>query len=329
MADDERDKALAAPAGGTDAQSPRVESEPEPDEIITPESLGVPDGRVPRPRGRPRKPDHLLKRPRREPGAPPRKRGPKRKAWSKLRWSRREPHRPQSTPEASAEWLAKEKQAALDAVERRKRLEEQESTEVIRQPSASEALIPVYTGALAAHRDGTPIPVERLAVVDELLRRCTPHHLVEQSLSTQWKVPRSQIKDMIAAVYRDWRDVAFALTGPDAVTAARDRLRVRFEDFFTRCMAPDATRAGPDYRSALQALDRMARLDGAYEATTVKIQSTPELHRSPEAIRERLKELAHNPEVRARLEAMGFRVSESKDDIIDVTPSAAGEGESE
>lgn len=152
------------------------------------------------------------------------------------------------------------------------------------------------------------IPIARLAWVEEQLRKCRSHYLIEQDGSKQFGVTRRTIRYWIMIVYQEWEEIS-----RETRPFARIRMLAAFEDFYLQAMERGIVQAdgtvNPDYKAALQALDRLSRLEGCYEPEKLTIETTGSNLKSPDAIKSRIAELLKNPEIAARLDKLGIKLS--------------------
>jgi hypothetical protein len=157
---------------------------------------------------------------------------------------------------------------------------------------------PMQVAASQAPRGKLGPAPDRLRKVEAMLRDMKSHHVIEQELASEFKVTRDTVRRWITIVYAHWAKEADQ-TRPHA----RQRLREGFLRFYDQAMA-----AG-DLKSAVQALDRLARIDGAYEPERIEVDTgTP--FRTLDTFDSRMAQLAQNPEVRAALAARGLVIGD-------------------
>lgn len=178
---------------------------------------------------------------------------------------------------------------------------------------------------------GSPTPVPpfkspkrldrvKLIATEKLLRECKAHSVIEEKLSQTYGVTRRTVRDWIMLVYAEWDRVAKA-TAPHA----RTRMRAAFEDFFAKAMDEDATEKGPDYKAALQALDRLARLDGVYEPERLTIETgTP--FKDVDSLKARMADLLTRPDIQAALASMGHAPGGQHGSGNSGSPTSGGAG---
>lgn len=144
---------------------------------------------------------------------------------------------------------------------------------------------------------------ERLEAVERMLRECQSHSVIEQILAARFGVTRGTVRLWIHEVYKQLGEQA-----EDLRPFAREKLREAFVEFYQRAMAPTATEKGPDYKAALQALDRLARLDGCYEPEKLVIDAGQGSYRTAEHVKSRMEELLQNPEILEKMKALGIKI---------------------
>jgi len=155
--------------------------------------------------------------------------------------------------------------------------------------------------------------------VEELLKNMTSLSEIRQVCAREFGCQESTVASYIALIYAKWRSIA-----EQHAPAARDQMREAFVRFYERAMAPDATEKGPDYKAALQALDRIARVDGVYEPAKLSIETSGLSGLGGAAgVEARIKSLMADPAIASKLAAMGVNLSAPKVD----KPAPVSEGD--
>lgn len=97
-------------------------------------------------------------------------------------------------------------------------------------------------------------PPERLAAVDQLLRRCVPHWTIERELSSKWNISATVVRRYIQEVYAQW--AVFAKMRNKETEY--EQIRLSIQDVVAKAFAKS------ELKTALFALDRLARLGGHF-----------------------------------------------------------------
>lgn len=109
------------------------------------------------------------------------------------------------------------------------------------------------------------MPKERLDIVDQMLRKCLSHSAICAVLGRQWDITPRQVQNYMRKVYERW--------DADAKATLVDRVHLRrgqLEGVLEAAMAQQP----PDLRAAVAALDRLCRVDGAYEPVRVAVSGS-------------------------------------------------------
>lgn len=114
---------------------------------------------------------------------------------------------------------------------------------------------------------GTPgaVPRERLDAIRIALGKCWSHGKIYALFSKQWSVTRQTIYNYVQRVYEE-----MAEEDKEARPHRKQRIRESLEEFYDRAMQEDKTHE-PNFPAAIQALDRLARIDGCYEPERIEM----------------------------------------------------------
>lgn len=132
---------------------------------------------------------------------------------------------------------------------------------------------------------------QRLARVSDLLAQMVPAREIRERLAAQWGVCPSTVENYIALAYQD-----LAKLGQLGKSARKDQLRDAFSEFYRAALDIG------DFRSASVALDRLAKIEGAYEPEKIDVSgSVGETLNNPSNIRDRMAKLLENPELLSKI----------------------------
>lgn len=112
-------------------------------------------------------------------------------------------------------------------------------------------------GKVGGHR---AIPRSRLDAIEAALGRVLPHSIIERKFATEWKITRRQVRRYISKVYEEWEEQA-----KENRATHRSALRWAFQDIYQKSYSDQ------EWGMALQALDRIGRLDGCYAPDKVEV----------------------------------------------------------
>lgn len=121
-------------------------------------------------------------------------------------------------------------------------------------------------------RNGKRLVPERLRVIDQMLHQCYTHSAIVAVCSQQWGIGTRQVRNYIKRVYQQWDE--------DARKTLVDRVHLRrkqLEGVLEVAMQQEP----PDLRAAVQALDRLCRIDNAFAPEQVNniISHADDIHR--------------------------------------------------
>lgn len=142
-----------------------------------------------------------------------------------------------------------------------------------------------------AKRGIRPRTEERLRATERVLAEGHPSRVAVDILAKQFNVSEYAVRSWISQVYARWTAQAEA-DRPHRHAEAREMLRHAYRT------AADAGDHGP----AVQALDRLCRLEGVYAPPETKLQINTAVALgvdNPDSIRGRIRELLNRPEVAA------------------------------
>jgi len=106
--------------------------------------------------------------------------------------------------------------------------------------------------------------LERMDLVEAALAKLHRHKVIEKQFSALWNISRTQVRKYIALVYEEWKQRADAGdTGKE-----RHRLRAALQDLYVT-----AVNSG-DLNAAVNAADRLCRLDGLFSPQQLVIGAT-------------------------------------------------------
>lgn len=154
-----------------------------------------------------------------------------------------------------------------------------------------------------------------------MLRQCNHLSDVKRQLAGEFQVTEATVQGWIALVWAMWRKQAEAQSPHN-----RDIARQNFIDFYNRAMRSDATEKGPDYKAALQALDRIARIDGCYEPLKVNIETTSAAGLQAKDLGDRMRALLANPAIQGQLRALGLAIGQQRVDNPDQVSESGSNG---
>ena len=119
-------------------------------------------------------------------------------------------------------------------------------------------------------RSAKALARERLDLVDNMLHKCYTHSAICALLAKEWNIQPRQVRNYIRKVYKLWAEDA-EKTLVDRVSLRRTQLEQVLEDaMHRRIQVNGKTVADPDLKTAVQALDRLCKVDGAYAPVEVE-----------------------------------------------------------
>jgi len=128
---------------------------------------------------------------------------------------------------------------------------------------------PAKTPRKRGKRNSAVLAMERLDMMDAMLRSCMTHAAIDAILRREWGVSNRQLRNYRKAVYDRWQSDS----RHHAVSKVAVR-RAQLEGVLERAMNPGKDESGkerqPDLRTAVLALDRLCKVDGAYAPERVE-----------------------------------------------------------
>jgi hypothetical protein len=113
---------------------------------------------------------------------------------------------------------------------------------------------------------GSNFSPARLEEVRKRIATCRPRPRIEAELAAEWGVTTRQVRKYVALVYEQLREEA-----KETAAHRKDEVREQMYEVVRRCLDADNTAFGnADYRTAIRALENIAKLDGLYAPEKVE-----------------------------------------------------------